>query len=341
MNLSIQDNYKLKYKDIRINFKNPSKDDLGCYIAKLKNPIKVELPELEIYSVGNKVLNGVKEYQIWYTLDLDNTKHKELLELLYYLEEKAIEHSYNNSKKWFNGKQLSVKSLENLFFQVYDSEDEQKVIIKLSIYNKDLLPLFEENHFSTIVFQGIRFFTNNFGYLVTVDKVNKLKDSGSNNYESNDESNDNESKNSKNENKSENMNLLDYLNNDKKIDDSSKEVITDDVVDNLAEDISNDVIENDLKQYNQTKKNKIEKENTQRQNIKVNDNNSIQTKVSELSKIEIKSVINNKRDTVKRYFLNAERANRAAENLKLKAMRANNDLKKYEELYSQFRDTEN
>ena len=336
MSLSIQDTYTSKYKDVRINFKKPSKDKLGCYMAKLKTPIKVELPKLEIYSVGNKVLNGVKEYQIWYTLDLDNTKHKELLELLYYLEEKAIENSYNNSKDWFNGKQLSVKSLENLFLQVYDSDDESKVIIKLSINNKDLLPLFEEDHFSTIVFHGIRFFTNNFGYSVTVEKVNKLTEELKSNFS---ESVENGSENSNKEIRSQNINLLDYLNDDKKIDNSSKEVITDDVVDNLAEDISNDVIENNLKNHNQTKKNNKEKNNIKK--VRAKDKNSIQTKVSQLSKIEIKSVINNKRETVKRYFLNAERANRAAENLKLKAMRANNDLKKYEELYSQFSDSEN
>ena len=39
MSLSIQDTYTSKYKDVRINFKKPSKDKLGCYMAKLKTPI--------------------------------------------------------------------------------------------------------------------------------------------------------------------------------------------------------------------------------------------------------------------------------------------------------------
>ena len=127
-------------------------------MSNLTTPIKVELPEMEIYSVGNKTLNGNKEYQIWYVLDLDNKQHKKLLELLYYLEEQAINNALSKSKQWFGGKQISKKTLENLFVNTYDSDDDSNVLLKLSIYNKDLLPLFEEDHFSTIEFEGIRFF---------------------------------------------------------------------------------------------------------------------------------------------------------------------------------------
>ena len=70
-----RENKSNKYKDLSITFNNPVKNSSGVYMANLKTPIKVELPELEIYSVGNKILNGIKEYQIWYSLDLNNDKH--------------------------------------------------------------------------------------------------------------------------------------------------------------------------------------------------------------------------------------------------------------------------
>ena len=328
MNLSVEN--ESKYSNLNITFQQPEKNNSGVYMSQLVTPITVELPYLEIYSVGNKILNGIKEYQIWYSLDLDNEKHKELLELLYYIEEKAIKETYKHSKQWFNGKQLSMKSLENLFVQVYDSDEDSNVIIKLVITDKDLLPHFEGKHYSTIKFTGIRFFTNNFNYLVKVDKVNKIDDNK--------------------ESSESNINLVDYLNDQINIDTDSKDVITDDVVDNLAEDDS-DSIDN-LRQYNDNINNSSKNNMTllpieNKDKTIVKDNNTIEdlnsatTKVSELSKIEIKSVINSKRNTVKRYFLNAERANRAAENLRLKAIRANNDLKKYEELYSQMSVSDN
>lgn len=300
-----------KYEGLSLNFHKPKKNDNGIYLANLETPIKVELPELDIYSVGNKMLNGVKEYQIWYLLDLNNKKHKELLELLYFLEEKAIEASYQNSKNWFGNKQLSKNTLENLFVQSYDSDDEDNIILKLIIKNKSLLPLFEYRHFSTIEFTDIRFFKKNFGYTAVVTNVNKIEDIGSENESQEDSS------------EKANINLLEYLNNKDKLEVSSSNVITDDVVDNLAEDTTDDLHVN-----------KIEPESDN--HISREDTNSISTKVTELSKIELKSVVSNKRQLVERYFKNAERANRAAENLRLKAIRAHNDLKKYEELYSNF-----
>jgi hypothetical protein len=320
----LRENKSNKYKDLSIIFQNPIKNNNNIYISRLETPIKVELPELEIYSVGNKILNGIKEYQIWYSIDLNNDKHNELLELLYFLEEKAMEESFNNSKQWFNGKQLSKKTLENLFVRTYDSDEESTIILKLIITDKSLLPLFENRHFSSIEFEGIRFFQRNFGYSVTVKDVNIV------------ESDDNVSNVSSN--KGDNINLIEYLNNDKNIDTNSQDVITDEVVDNLAEDNNNDDIYNDLEENVNNKKDNQKNELPIKKNVKNtvnNDTSSISTKVSELSKIELKSVLSNKRNNVQRYFTNAERANRAAENLRLKAIRAHNDLKKYEDLYSQ------
>ena len=67
MDLSIEN--ESKYNNLSIEFQQPKKDESGVYMAKLVTPITVELPYLEIYSVGNKILNGIKEYQIWYSLD--------------------------------------------------------------------------------------------------------------------------------------------------------------------------------------------------------------------------------------------------------------------------------
>ena len=108
--------YKLNninFEDIQ--FKQPCKNKNGIYEAKLVSNILFKLPELNIQATGR---NDEDNYEIWYILDLKDTKCEDLINFLESLDTKIINTVKDNCLNWFN-KSLSLDTIKNLYQPCY------------------------------------------------------------------------------------------------------------------------------------------------------------------------------------------------------------------------------
>ena len=289
-------------------FQKPTKNETGYYVSQLEEPIVLNLPKMQIHGNGK---NEKGQYEIRYVLDINNNSFKELIENLYNLDEFALETAYQNSKEWF-GQEISKDVLENLYITPYEDEDDL-LFIRLAIDDESLLEKFNYEHKSVVEVKSLEFYRNSFKFVMVVkDVIIEEQQENENMVETNNEPlNFNELIESKNDNQIEE--LLEKEN--------SEEMITESKQQEQLEDYKTQIIEDS----SLTTQNIIDENATQ-----------FLDTYSQLSKQDVESIISTKREESRRCFLNAERANRAANNLKKKALETADELKRYEKILENF-----
>lgn len=227
------------------------------------------------------------------------------------------------------------------------------IYLKAGIKDANLLNKFENAHSSKVLIEGLIFFKKNFMFSLTIIDVDELD-----NLEEESRIDFIKSLNMKNdiENKIENEMENNKNLKLKKETISEEDVINDDVINNLAEcvEMNKDIINNLAEGVEMNKECDIETRIID--NYQKRDNNipkkiirkpkSVATYKSEatyksaISKQECVSLVETSRKKAKQCFINAERASRAAENLRVQAIDAANKLKKYEAIMKTMNDSD-
>jgi len=313
---------------LKIDFCTPIKNEQHIYIANLVEPLVFKLPKnLKIYSTGK---NTYGDYEIWYLIDLNKESNEKLISFLHNLDDIALDNAYNNSNKWF-GKKLRRGMLEKLYRPIYDSDKNNNIYIKFVIKNKQLLEKFNLKHYSMIKINGLQFFKNRFTYLAIINNVINNIDIDNTNIDfieclSNNLEQDYEKKADIEEVIYENNSLhksSDVLSNNNEI---RKALEIDNVKSQTSLELNNDIPIKDIEV--QTIKSEFDNHLSDKSN-----NDTCKEEIS-INKTDLQDMISEKRLHCQKCFINAEKANRAAENLRLKAIKASSELKEYEKNYT-------
>ena len=288
-------------------FQKPTKNETGYYVSKLEEPIVLTLPKMEIHGNGK---NDKGQYEIRYILDINNNNFKELIENLYNLDEFALETAYQNSKEWF-GQEISKDILENLYITPYEDEDDS-LFIRLAIEDETLLTKFNYEHHCVVEIKSLEFYRNSFKFVMVVKDVIIEEQESEEVVET----------------KNVSLNFNELI--ESKIDNKMEELLE---KENPEEMVSESKQQEQLEDY---KTQIIEDSSLTTQNIIDENATQFVDTYSELSKQDVVSIISTKREESRRCFLNAERANRAANNLKKKALETADELKRYEKILENF-----
>ena len=277
-----------------IDFEKPSKNKDNIYCANLEEKIVLELDNLDIFEI---LEDNNKKYVI-FNLDLDNEDQDELIEILYNLDEIAIDKCLHYSKEWFN-KELSEDDIEGLYVPLYLDNYKKKnhILMKVEL-NKDL-DISKLKHENTYIIEikGLVFYKKTFLYNVYLSNILE-----------------------------EDINLIADISNqftNKKI---NVEKTTTDTIDDSeinVEKTSTDTID-DL-EINSTVDTIDESEpNSTTDTVDESEPNST------TDTVEYKELLEKKRLEVKENFLNSEKINKEADDLRIKAIESANELKNIE-----------
>jgi hypothetical protein len=153
-----------------IEFNNPIKNKDNIYIANLDEKIILELDNLEVFECIEEEHN---KYVI-FNLDLDNDDHNELIEILYNLDEKALEKCFDCSKEWFH-KEMNEKYIENLYIPLYIDNYKQKghVLIKVLLDTNINIDRLHISNINIIEIKGLIFYKNRFLYHIILKDILK------------------------------------------------------------------------------------------------------------------------------------------------------------------------
>lgn len=289
-------------------FNNPKRQKDGRYLASIEKSIYFKLPQMKI----NKLEKKDNRWDVSYLLDIENNECNKLIEFLYNLDSSALYRSEENSLNWFK-KKLKSSILEESYVPSYDTDDDNNLLFNLNLYNSKFKNLLNSPHIATVKVEGLEFYRNNFKYSIIITNVEPQ------------DSFEVESR-------------LDFI----KCLDKSRESnpLNEDVINNLADtdDINNQYESNNQENYDSSdndsdnNSNDINLEN-ENNNLENENNSEHEDSKSTLSKIEIKSIISQKRQEVKSCFENAERANKCAEQLRIKAIKVASELRNIESMY--------
>lgn len=329
-----------KLYDLGFEFNKPTKNSVNTYIAKLRQPISFIIPKSEILEVYQDSFSNNK-----FKYHVNTEKHSEFLTFIENLDGIAVDVASNNSKLWFN-KELDMNVLVNHYKSICDiseDEDDYECTCDFEINNLEYLDNIaeynEDDDMNIIVsIKGIEFFKKIFRWKIELEDIIKDIDTDSDSDEetsSNEtestSSNDTEStSSSESESSEEGLNFDDMLSSEKKVPEKKLE----DTI-QIANKQSRDLEEYSISNSDVINKEMInelanlEEIHTQ---IRDNINKKNEDTNSKLSLVEVESIITQKREEAKKYFINAERARRASDSLQKKAIDASNEIKKYEEI---------
>ena len=271
-----------------IDFENPIKNKQDIYIANLDEKIILELDNLEVFEV---IEEGNKTYVI-FNLDLDNDDHNELLEILYNLDEKALEKCFDYSKEWFN-KEMGEEEIENLYIPLYIDNYKQKghVLMKVLLDTNINMDKLHITNVNIIEIKGLTFYKNRFLYHIILKDILE-----------------------------ENINLIDNIDNTDTID----TIDTKDT--NDTNDTTNKINDTDVTEDTKDTTNKINDTD-----VTEDTENTKNTKVSNTKKNKkYKELLERKRLEVKQKFIESEKKNKEAEQTRLQAIESANELRKIE-----------
>ena len=168
-----------------IDFEKPIKNKDDIYIANLDEKIILELDNLDIFEI---IEEEHKKFVI-FNLDLDNEDHNELIEILYNLDEKALEKCLEYAPVWFN-KEMSEKDVENLYLPLYIDNYKQKghVLVKVLLDEGINITDLHISNINIIEIKGLIFYKKTFLYHVMLksilqDNINLIDNLGEKNTE--------------------------------------------------------------------------------------------------------------------------------------------------------------
>ena len=310
-------------------FDKPTKYN-GRYLAVLNNELIFKLPQMKVSKLEEK--NG--RWDLSFMIDIENKECTKLVEFLYKLDESALYRFQENSLKWFN-KKFNNKILEESYVPSYDTDKHGNLLFNLNLYDKKLLKYLKSPHIATVKVEGLEFHKNKFKYSIIVTDL-KSQDSF-----------DTESR-------------LDFI---KCLDNSmlKKHSLNDDVINNLADTdniqeeynsiteqnddqlsekiLSEEILNDEQSDEEQSNQGEEQEQSNKEQNNKEQEQSNKEQEQSDdgksrISKLELKSMISEKRHEVKSCFENAERANKCAENLRIKAIKVASELRNIESMYN-------
>lgn len=151
-----------------ISFETPIKNSDNLYIAHLEEKIVIELDNLDVFEIIEE--NG--KHFVFFNLDLDNEDQEELIELLYNLDEVALDKCFENSIEWFK-KELSEQQIENLYRPLYidNYKNKNHILMKVEINSDiDILNITNSN-INIIEIKGLVFYQKTFLYHVYLKKI--------------------------------------------------------------------------------------------------------------------------------------------------------------------------
>lgn len=328
------------FRKLDFKFEKPKKDSRNIYLAKLSQPVSFNLPISNILEIYQDDL-GVNNLKFLF----EPEENEEYLEFFYQLDNLALTTSNTESVNWF-GKKLSPDLLEKLYLPPYQSQEVSELVDGEEVENpeeienevfyyvdividdpKMLERLSEIDHDADVQLlvklEGMRFFKKTFSYLITLQGVMEIPSEESNPEEENVDlidaiaSQDGESV----KNKEAKVEKVETKVEEKPVEtvrsSGRREILDKDVIDDLAN------VSMLSKTINSGK-------------VPVKDVASVvqstATKRTTVSKAEVESKLNIKREEARKIFSNAERASRAAESLRTKALSASKEIKELESL---------
>jgi hypothetical protein len=334
-----------------IDFEKPFKNKDNIYLSNLDEKIILELDNLEIFEV---IEEDNRKFVI-FNLDLDNEDHNELIEILYNLDEKALEKCLEYSSEWFN-KEMSEQDVENLYVPLYIDNYKQKghVLMKVLLDKDVSISDLHISNINIIEIKGLIFYKKTFLYNIVLKDI--LQD---------------------------NINLIDNISHTSKQEEDTSELTTTIHTPELATatDISEVTIEVDTPSMltesisldiqqtlttletnesielpsetldNKPQKKTIEPELSELSNTQItvetndiaNDSNAQEDHSKDISlnkkiktvkkKVEKKyqELLERKRLEVKENFMRSEKINQEAEQIRIKAIESANELRKIEQ----------
>ena len=262
-----------------IDFDKPYKNNNNIYIANLEEKIILELDNLDIFEV---IEDEGKKFVI-FNLDLDNEDQEELIEILYNLDEIALEKCLEYSQEWFN-KKMSESDIENLYIPLYIDNYKKKnhILMKVELSESIDINQLKLSNINVIEIKGLIFYKKTFLYHIILKDILK-----------------------------EDNNLLSNIEKTKEINnkDTIKLEVNKKNPDDTIELGSNKVDKNINIELGDNKEEK-------------NSNNTQTLKHAEL--------LEKKRLEVQQNFINSEKMNKQAEELRIKAIESANELKNIE-----------
>lgn len=269
-----------------IQFETPVKNKDNLYIANLEEKIVIELDNLDVFEY---IEEDNKKY-VFFNLDLDNEDQEELIELLYNLDEVAVDSCFDHSVDWFNQK-LSEEQIENLYIPLYIDNYKEKnhILMKVEI-NPDIdISNINHSNINVIEIKGLIFYKKTFLYHVYLDKIIEDTINIELNIDNRQKENKEKEKTKDNETK----------------EDETKE----------------DETREDETREDETKEEKVNKD------VKETDGDKEEKKNE---KPNIKELIEKKRLLVEENFKKTEKINKDAELLRIQAIQSANELKELE-----------
>jgi len=151
-----------------IDFEKPSKNKDNIYLSNLDEKIILELDNLDIFEV---IEEDDRKFVI-FNLDLDNEDHNELIEILYNLDEKALEKCLEYSSEWFN-KEMSEQDVENLYVPLYIDNYKQKghVLMKVLLDKDVSISDLHISNINIIEIKGLIFYKKTFLYNIVLKNI--------------------------------------------------------------------------------------------------------------------------------------------------------------------------
>ena len=311
------------FKELPIAFIKPRKNASNIYMANMEEPLCFYLPAseiMELYQDDDKI-NNIK-----FILDMED--HAEYIQFFYNLDNIVINMSFQRSKEWF-GKEFDKETLARYYVPPYnmtdldEERDDGLFYLLIMVSKKELLDDIADYRPNSegrllVVLEGIRFFKKSFTPLLRLVRIDDI-DEG-------DSDSDSESK------ESAGLDFYEELASRKpapvsapapvniatpitvqKVDDKSlnqsRGKFNDDVIRDLA-DVSSVVNKKEYELMNQA-------DTTSRMSSKI-------------SVRDVEAMIKEKRKQAEEVSINAEKASRAADILKLKARKLEEEVKDYE-----------
>jgi len=151
-----------------IEFDLPKKNKENIYSANLDEKIILELDNLDIFEIINEEGNTF----VIFNLDLDNEDHNELIEILYNLDEKALEKCLEHSQSWFN-KTMTERDVENLYIPLYIDNYKQKghVLMKVKLDEQIDINKLNITNINIIEIKGLVFYKKTFLYHIVLKEI--------------------------------------------------------------------------------------------------------------------------------------------------------------------------
>jgi hypothetical protein len=321
------------FRKLDFKFEKPKKDQRNIYLAKLAQPVSFNLPISNILEIYQDDL-GVNNLKFLF----EPEENEEFLEFFYQLDNLALSVSNSESVNWF-GKKLSPDLLEKFYIPPYQSQEvselvdgeevenpediENEVFYYVEVVIDDAKMLEKLSDIDNdadvqllVKLEGMRFFKKTFSYLLTLQGVMEIPSDESSQEDENVDlidaitSQDGEEKVVKVENKKIEV---------KEVEKPKREILDKDIIEDLA-NVS--MLSKNMKSAVQLANNKDVSSIVQ----------STATKRTTMSKTEVESKLNIKREEARKIFSNAERASRAAESLRTKALSASKEIKELESL---------